>query len=69
MALALAEQAEVGYRELVERYPLMYADHATLYYIDIGARDKAVELATLNLAQRQSPQAEELLATARECCR
>jgi TolA-binding protein len=68
-ALALAEQAEAAYRELVERYPLMYADHATLYYIDIGARDKAVELATLNLAQRQSPQAEELLATARECCR
>lgn len=63
-----ASKARQGYRELVEAYPLMFADHAVNYYIDIGARENAVSLATLNLAQRGDERSRDLLATARECC-
>ena len=58
-----------GYEALVEKYPRMYADHAARYYIDIGAREPALALANLNLAQRNDPMARALLVTARECCR
>jgi hypothetical protein len=61
--------AASGYEELVGEHPRMWADHAARYYIDIGERDAAVALASLNLEQRGDRRAEELLATARECCR
>lgn len=61
--------ARQGYDQLVDRYPLMFTDHAVGYYIDMGERETAVKLAELNLAQRGNESAEMLLATARECCR
>jgi TolA-binding protein len=64
-----ATLAAEGYQELVRKHPRMYADHAARYYIEIGEREPAVELASLNLSQRGDGRAKELLATARECCR
>lgn len=61
--------ARQGYERLVERYPLMYADHAVDFYVGMGDREQAVELAQANLSQRQDKRSEALLAKARECCR
>jgi len=61
--------AQQGYDQLTEEYPLMFADHAVGYYIDIGDRATAISLAETNLEQRQNRSAKLLLATARECCR
>jgi len=65
----LEERARAGYGDLLEKYPRMYADHAARYYIDVGERESALALASLNLSQRNDPMARELMATARECCR
>ena len=68
LAEASAKRAQEGYRQLIERHPLMYADHAVHYYMDIGERDEAVRLASLNFDKRPDSAAETLLATARACC-
>lgn len=67
-ARAAAASAREGYAQLVSRHPLMFADHAVAYYVDIGERERAVALAEANLNVRQDRRSLDLLLTARECC-
>lgn len=63
-ARAAAARAHAGYAELLVRYPLMYADHAVGYYLDIGDRAEALRLARLNFEHRQDLYAHLALADA-----
>lgn len=57
--------AERRFRELTERYPEAFADHAAEFWLGIGNdRPRARELASLNASQRHTPRAQELLARA-----
>ena len=55
------KQAGEGYADWVHRYPLMYADHAAKYYLEIGETETALELATRNSASRTDVSARMLL--------
>lgn len=48
-----AAQAASKYEALLERHPLMFADHAVDYYLDTGQPERALELAEINFAARQ----------------
>jgi len=59
-----AQRAELGYQNLLTRYPLMYADHAVGYYLETGNPGRALELAELNFEHRKDLMAHLALAEA-----
>jgi tetratricopeptide (TPR) repeat protein len=57
--------AAAGFENLLAKHPEAFADHAARFYLGPGANPKrALELATLNLKGRQSPDAFDLALTA-----
>jgi tetratricopeptide (TPR) repeat protein len=57
--------AEKRYENLIARHPAAFADHAARFWLSIGdAPEKAVGLARLNLAVRDTPAARSLLQDA-----
>jgi hypothetical protein len=59
------EAARSGFEALLARHPLAFADHATEFYLSHGADPaRAFELAQLNLANRPTPRAFELVRDA-----
>jgi tetratricopeptide (TPR) repeat protein len=58
---ALIEEAKRGYDALMAKHPLAFADHAGWFYLGVG-RDphRAVEVASMNLSARHTPEAFEL---------
>jgi tetratricopeptide (TPR) repeat protein len=62
---ALIERAKRGYERAMKELPLAFADHAGWFYLDVVKDvDRAVEVAELNLAARQVPEAFELALAA-----
>ncbi|MDX1459797.1 MAG: tetratricopeptide repeat protein [Xanthomonadales bacterium] len=59
-----AERAASGYEQLLAAHPLMFADHAVGYYLDMGDVSRALELARLNYEHRQDLMARLALAEA-----
>ncbi|MBL4633179.1 MAG: tetratricopeptide repeat protein [Kofleriaceae bacterium] len=56
-----AKRANDGYIKLLQKYPLAFADHATEFYLGEGNDpERALELAMLNLGNRQTERAYEL---------
>jgi tetratricopeptide (TPR) repeat protein len=52
------ERADAGYKTLLDRYPLAFADHATEFYLGAGNNPKrALELAQMNLKNRKTKRA------------
>jgi len=49
----LAQRARNGYVMLLEKYPLMYADHGARYYLSVGDTPTALRLAQMNIDKRQ----------------
>jgi len=56
------ERTTAAYDKLLAQYPLAFANHAAEYFRAIGERDRARELAELDLANRDTPRARELCA-------
>jgi len=56
--------ADRNYRQLLDEYPLTFADHAVGYYLDTGREQQALRLAELNFANRQDVYAHLTLAEA-----
>jgi tetratricopeptide (TPR) repeat protein len=61
-ARTLAGRAERAWASLVDRYPLMAADHGALYYLDNGQEAQALDLARTTFENRQDLSARRLLA-------
>ncbi len=60
-AASMKQQATAGFEKLLLRHPAAFADHAARFYLGPGANPKrALELATLNLEGRQTPDAFDL---------
>ena len=59
-----ARLAALGYADLLKRYPAMFADHATRYYMNSGRAETALELAQRNAGWRQDIRARTLLIEA-----
>jgi len=59
-----AQLADDNYRELLEHYPLTFADHAVSYYLETGREQRALELAELNFDNRQDVTAQLAMAEA-----
>lgn len=59
-----ARRAKAGYEALLARHPVMYADHAIGFYIEIGQPERALELAQLNYRYRKDVAARLALAEA-----
>ncbi len=56
-----AKRAHDGYSKLLQKYPLAFADHATEFYLGEGHDpERALELAMLNLGNRQTERAYKL---------
>lgn len=63
-------KADEGFRQLVADYPEAFADHAAEFWLGIGDDPtRALALARLNAAQRQTPRARELLDRATAAAR
>lgn len=63
---ALVERARARYEELLAKYPLAFADHATEFYLGPGNDPRrALELATRNHANRKTDRATRLLDEAK----
>lgn len=57
----LAKKAEADYETLLAKYPLAFADHAARFYLDVTPRpERALELASKNLENRQTDEAYQL---------
>jgi tetratricopeptide (TPR) repeat protein len=63
-ALEAGQRADRNYRQLLDEYPLAFADHAVGYYLDTGRQQQALQLAELNFANRQDVYAHLTLAEA-----
>jgi tetratricopeptide (TPR) repeat protein len=63
-ALEAGQLADRNYRQLLDEYPLTFADHAVGYYLDTGREQQALRLAELNFANRQDVYAHLTLAEA-----
>ncbi len=64
-AASEAKLAAAGYDQLLARRPEAYADHASAFFIGVGARPQlAVNLATANWKLRDTPRSRRLLAKA-----
>lgn len=56
-------RAAARYDELMAQHPEAFADHATEFWLEVGADPlRAIEFARLNFQVRQTPRAHELLA-------
>lgn len=67
LAASYAERARSSYEELLKRYPLAFADHACEFYLGAGNDpQRALDLALINLQNRQTPRAYDLVAQARD---
>ncbi len=62
---ALVQAAKPRYAALLAKHPLAFADHAGWFYVLIaGEPDKAIEVAEMNLENRPTPEAFELMLAA-----
>jgi tetratricopeptide (TPR) repeat protein len=65
-AASQVARAAADYERLLARHPEAYADHAADFFMGIGNRpQRAVDLAALNFALRDTPRSRRLLARAR----
>ncbi|MBT8113957.1 MAG: hypothetical protein KJP04_01160, partial [Arenicella sp.] len=62
----LEQRAAQGYKSLLDRYPLMWADHAARYYLAIGDMDEALRLARMNIDARKNLRARTLMIEANQ---
>ncbi len=68
-AISWRNHAEKRYEDLIARHPAAYADHGARFWLHVGGNPKkALDLALLNLAVRDTPRARNIVAAAQGAC-